>query len=242
MWGEFLREFEKNNAVREPSAAERARLRPEPQPESQLRGRKRLILALLLCLTAAAGAMVYRFWPAHAAGKPSVVAAPTTAATTTAPTAVPLMVFPAQVQGYTRVADIADKSCTGTDTVGVALAGMITQSHGCLGVDLALYKDAANNEYSLAVFTMKDAADAAAITTKLAANPMDDEVAVQLPPKGSGLRELPADSGLVQAFAGVGPVMVVGMAQWSDGHSGDFQHLEDQLAPLMKAVTHAVPS
>lgn len=53
------------------------------------------------------------------------------------------------------------------------------------------------------------------------------QVAAQAPPPGSGLRTLPADSGMVQSFTGQERAMVVGMGQWSDGRVGDFQQLVD---------------
>ncbi|GAA2247252.1 hypothetical protein GCM10010430_31820 [Kitasatospora cystarginea] len=204
-------------------------------------------MAVLGGLAVAAGLVAYLAWSAHPVGQ---TAAPAPTATAHAPAArsgapstmtlatatVPLSVFPDQVQGFTRVAETTNPKCTGADTVGPTLAGLITQSHGCLGVDLAYYKDADNNEYNLALFTMKDPVDAVHVTMALSADPTDFQVAVQLPPDGSGLRALPADSGLVQQFAGMGNAMLVGMAQWSDGHSGDFQHLEDRLAPLVNAV------
>ena len=244
LWDEFVRVNEKHRAPHEPSAAERA--------SARLPRRRRwgwVALAGGLVLVAAAG--TYRFGPWHDAkavpAAASATASATAAATASAkPTATsddalvavtPGQAFPATVPGYTRVASAADRSCTGTDSVGPTLAGMIAQGHGCLGLDFGLYKDSANNEYDLAVFTMKDPADAIAVVSSLSAAPTDFQVAVQAPPKGSGLRALPADSGLVQAFSSYGHLVVVGMAQWSDGRSGDFQQLEDKLSPLLGAVT-----
>ncbi len=233
LWNEFRREFAKNDAVREPAAAA---------------GRRPRFALVLGCLAAAAAVVVYQFWPAPVVKKTAISASTTVTAPATAvlapgaPTqAAPLTVFPERVQGYTRVASVADDSCTGSDTVGPTLAGLITQSHGCAGVALALYKDAENNEYSLALFTMNDPLDAVTLLTRLSADPTDDQVAVQLPPEDSGLRELPTDSGLVQSFASSGRSMLVGMAQWSDGRSSDYQNLEDRLAPLLDTVSHGMP-
>ncbi|QMU77404.1 hypothetical protein GXW83_18575 [Streptacidiphilus sp. PB12-B1b] len=258
LWDSFVKEFEKQNAPHEPSAAERAL----PQP----RRRRRwpwVALTLAGCLLAG-GAGAYRLGYLHPAGHASAAtavgtaapsasagrtAAPDTAAKAAAPagraasepgtaTAVtPAQAFPAAVAGYTRVSDTSVASCTGAQSVGPTLAGLITQSHGCLGLDFALYRDRSADEYSFAVFTMRSPEDVLPMITRLGGNPTDDEVVVQLPPPGSALRSLPASSGLVQAFAGTGNLMVVGMAQWSDGHSGDYQRLEDDLAPLLKAVT-----
>jgi hypothetical protein len=84
---------------------------------------------------------------------------------------------------------------------------------------------------------MKDPADAVHLVTTLGSHPTDYEVGVLLPPAGSGLKSLPADSGLVQSFAGTGRLAVVGLAQWSDGRSADYQALVDRLQPLIGAVT-----
>ncbi|MGK4584166.1 hypothetical protein [Kitasatospora sp. HPMI-4] len=256
LWDEFVREFNKNNAIREPSAAERAAAvqAPAGQPAAgQARRGRRLLkpLAVLGGLAVAAGAMAYLVWSAHplkqtAAPAPAVTAASGSGAPSPsspaalATAAIPLTVFPDQVQGYTRVARNANPKCTGTDTVRPTLAALIEQSHGCLGADLAYYKDADGNEYNLVLFTMKDPVDAVHLTMVLGADPGDYQVAVQLPPAGSGLRELPADSGLVQQFAGTGNAVIVGLAQWSDGRSSDFQQLEDRLTPLVKAVAERV--
>ncbi|MFG2820116.1 hypothetical protein ACGFX4_11880 [Kitasatospora sp. NPDC048365] len=263
LWEEFVREYEKNNAQHEPSATERA------QPPQQPRRRRRSwLVPTVVAFVVAAGVVGYVIGPgAHqppAAAPPvaSAPASPTAAATgspapadattatpsasasgarTMATAAIPLSVFPQQVQGYTLVAAKADPVCTGADTVAPALAGKITQSQGCLGVDLAIYRDADGNQYNLALFTMKDPLDAFHLVSWLAQDPMDYEVVVQLPPVESGLRALPADSGLVQAFSSYGSGMLVGMAQWSDGRTADFGKLVDQLSPLTKAVITRVP-
>ncbi|MFJ2191898.1 hypothetical protein ACIOJE_28845 [Kitasatospora sp. NPDC087861] len=253
LWEEFVKEFEKNNAVREPSAAERAR-----QPVRR-NSRRRLLLPAAAALLVAAGAAAYVIRPSG----PAPAAAPAPAApTSSAPSphaatppigassaasdapasAIPLSVFPALVQGYTLVADVANPNYTGPDTVAPTLAGLITQGRGCLGVDLALYKDAEGNQYNLALFTMKDQGDIAHLMTLLGSHPDAYEVAVQIPPKDSGLRQLPADSGLVQGFAAYGHGMLVGMAQWSDGRTADLDKLAKQLSPLTEAVINNVPA
>ncbi|WP_159012003.1 hypothetical protein [Streptomyces sp. NRRL F-5123] len=137
--------------------------------------------------------------------------------------------FPEQVGSgsgaYTKVAAATMTSCTEPDLVGPRLIGMIGASAGCVGEETALYKDAHNNQFSLAAFTMKDPVDTVKLVTELTMAFDDYEVAVQAPPPGSGLRILPADSGLVQSFTGQGRTMVVGLAQWSDGRVGDYQTL-----------------
>ncbi|MGW2256116.1 hypothetical protein ACWCXH_39165 [Kitasatospora sp. NPDC001660] len=268
LWDEFVKEFEKNNAVHEPSASERAR---SGRPKRGQVSRRRVLMGCLIAVLAVGAVGTYRLWPGHeqpataamagatasstgspqapqgataspaAHSLPGTSPSPTRSAAVAPTAAIPLSVFPAQVQGFTRVAEVANPSCTGSDTVAPTLAGLITQSQGCLGVDLAMYKDGDGNEYSLNVFTMKDPLDAFNLVNRLGMNPGDYEVAVQLPPKDSGLRALPADSGLVQAFAFTGPAAIVGMAQWSDGRSSDFNALTDRLKPLLDAVTDAVP-
>ncbi|MEY9963083.1 hypothetical protein ABIA33_001109 [Streptacidiphilus sp. MAP12-16] len=243
LWDEFVREYEKQHAPHEPSAAERATAGP--------RRRRRwpwIVLAGCLVL-GAVGAYRFSPWrPARAAAvavnsaKPTARADAAAKANTAAVAVTPAQAFPAAIAGYTRVADVADRSCTGADSVGPTLAGLITQGHGCLGLDFGLYKDSLNNEYDLAVFTMKDPVDAISIVSTLSADPTNYQVAVQVPPTGSGLRSLPADSGLVQAFTSYGHLVVVGMAQWSDGHSTDFQRLENQLSPLLTAVAKQAES
>ncbi|MEU8690682.1 hypothetical protein [Streptomyces sp. NPDC048665] len=57
------------------------------------------------------------------------------------------------------------------------------------------------------------------------------------PPTGSGLRTLPADSALVQSFAGHSRLLVVGLAQWPDGRGADYQSLVARLQPLLDKVT-----
>ncbi len=237
LWGEFLKEFEKQNAPHEPSADERAR--------AAVRRRRRWPwFALIACLLAAGGGAYGLGYPHPARSTARAVkpAAPAESVPKTARPAVvsaavtPAQAFPAAVGGYARVADIGDASCTGAGSVRPTLAGMITRSHGCAGLDFALYKDSSKNEYSLAVFTMKDPADAMAIVTALGENATDCQAAVPLPPANSGLRALPPSSGLVQSFASSGHLVVVGMAQWSDGHSSNYEQLEQQLSPLLETV------
>ncbi|MEU8514715.1 hypothetical protein AB0C76_24415 [Kitasatospora sp. NPDC048722] len=249
LWDEFVREFEKNNAVREPSAAERARQAEQAKP----RRSRRLVLPVAAALLVAAGATAYVLRPSDRSPAAAPAPAPATTAASTpsehaaaapagAPaSAIPLSVFPAQVQGYTLVAKVANPSCTGSDTVAPTLAGLITQGHGCFGVDLALYKDAEGNQYDLALFAMKDPLECVHLINVLASSPESYQVAVQVPPKDSGLRQLPSDSGLVQNFASYGHGMLVGMAQWSDGRTADFGALSDRLSPLTGAVIRNVP-
>ncbi|MEZ0092600.1 hypothetical protein [Streptacidiphilus sp. EB129] len=40
----------------------------------------------------------------------------------------------------------------------------------------------------------------------------------------------------VQRFSSAQKLMPVGLGQWSDGHSSDYQHLEEVLSPLVDAV------
>ncbi len=154
----------------------------------------------------------------------------------------PLSLFPAQIQGYTLVAGVARSSCTGPDTVAPTLAGLITQGHGCLGVDLALYKDAEGNQYNVALFTMADHGDGVHLVNFLSSHADSFEVAVHVPPTDSGLRRLPTDSGRVQNFAANGHGLVVGSAQWSDGRTTDLAKLSDQLSPLTDAVIKNLPA
>ncbi|PYC73022.1 hypothetical protein C7C46_25280 [Streptomyces tateyamensis] len=123
--------------------------------------------------------------------------------------------------------------------VGPTLAGLITQSHGCLGLHQALYRNAAGDEFNVAMFTLKDPADVAHVLTQLAGNPADIEVGTLVPGSDSGLRRLPADAGAVQSFAAYGNTVLVGVGQWSDGHVGDYNTLVDKLSPLLNAVLKA---
>ncbi|SEK87542.1 hypothetical protein [Streptacidiphilus jiangxiensis] len=248
LWDEFVREFHKSKGIHEPSAAERT-----PVAQSAGRSWRRWLLigaAGAGTLAVLAGVGLFSSSPRHSAAAgtadssprpggstPVQAAARTPSAGGSAEAVTAAQAFPARVGGYTRVASVTDKVCTGTDTVGPTLAGLITQSRGCRGVAIALYRDAAGDEFDLDVFSMNDPQDAAHLVFALGANPTDDEVVVQVPPANSGLRALPADSGLVQAFAGTKRLAVVGLAQWSDGRSRDFQALTDKLSPLLDAVT-----
>ncbi|WP_411107721.1 hypothetical protein [Streptomyces sp. cmx-4-9] len=150
--------------------------------------------------------------------------------------------FPARVEDpsgttFTRLGSTVMKSCTEPGSVGPRLAAMIDDSAGCIGEQIALYKDDRNNQFNLAVFTMKDPQDTVTVMTELTMAFDDYQVAAQAPPPGSGLPALPADSGLVQAFTGHGRVMVVSMGQWSDGRTADFQQLVDRMKPLYDTVS-----
>ncbi|MFJ8622291.1 hypothetical protein ACIRD3_05535 [Kitasatospora sp. NPDC093550] len=183
--------------------------------------------------------------PAPTAPSPRTVPPPldTPAAAPNDPASpIPLSVFPAQVQGYSLVSNVAFPACTGANTVAPSLAGMITQGHGCLGAGLALYRDAEGNQYNLALFTMKDQGDIPHLITFLASNPESFQVAVQLPSKDSGLSRLAAAGNRVQAFSGLGRALLVGQAQWSDGRVADFDELSAQLSPLTDAIIRNVPA
>ncbi|MFD0266578.1 hypothetical protein ACFVGY_08280 [Streptomyces sp. NPDC127106] len=154
-------------------------------------------------------------------------------------------VFPDQVTDpaggtYTKVGAVALKSCTEPDSVGPLLADYIAQGKGCVGEQVALYKDAKNNQFNLAVFTMKDPMDTVSLVTRLGSAPMDYQVGAQAPPPASGLKTLPPDSGMVQAFTGQGRAMVVGLGQWSDGATRDYQRLVERLTPLLNSVSERV--
>lgn len=141
---------------------------------------------------------------------------------------------------FTKVGSAVLKSCTEPDSVGSALAAEIAAGKGCLGEEIALYKDTHNNQFNLAVFTMKDPQETVKLVTQLSMNFDDYEVAAQAPPPGSGLPTLPADSGMVQAFTGQGRAMVAGLGQWSDGRKSEYQKLVDRLQPLLTAVSKNV--
>lgn len=187
--------------------------------------------------------------PATTASATAESAASATASAAPAGTERPMIpltdAFPAQVPDgrggtFTKLGAVVLESCTERDSVGPGLAALIDQSKGCVGEEIALYKDAQNNQYNLAVFTMKDPQDTVKLVTRLSMAFDNYEVAAQAPPPGSGLPTLPADSGMVQSFTGQGRAMVVGLGQWSDGRLGDFQQLVDRLGPLLKAVSDNV--
>lgn len=187
--------------------------------------------------------------PDHRAAAPSAAEAtsaapaPTSSKQTDARPMIPLGdLFPAEVEAgsgapFTRLGSAVMTSCTEPGGVGPRLAALIDDSAGCIGEQVAIYKDARNNQFNLAVFTMKDPQDTVKLVTELGMAFDDYQVAVQGPPPASGLPSLPADSGLVQGFTGHGRVMVVAMAQWSDGRTADFQQLADRMGPLQKAVS-----
>ncbi|MGW4897705.1 hypothetical protein ACWEQL_36485 [Kitasatospora sp. NPDC004240] len=153
--------------------------------------------------------------------------------------------FPAEVPDgsggvYTKVGAATLQDCTQPDSVGPRLIAMIEKSKGCLGHQVALYKDARNNQFNLSVFTMKDPVDTVRLVTGLSMAFDSYEVGAQAPPPGSGLPTLPPDSGMVQSFAGQGRAMVVGLGQWSDGRVADYQKLVDRLQPLLTGVSKGI--
>ncbi|MFF3115949.1 hypothetical protein ACFVSN_43055 [Kitasatospora sp. NPDC057904] len=178
--------------------------------------------------------------PAPAASTPATSA--TASASPGAPAPIALEdAYPAQVKAggivYTRVGSKTLTTCTSADSVGPRLIALVKQGHGCLSHQIALYKDERSNQYNLSVFTFSDPADTAHVLTRLAADITDHQVGAQAPPPGAGLPVLPADSGMVQSFAGAGRAMIVGLGQWSDGHATDYQRLTDRLSPLLDAVS-----
>ncbi|MGI5136525.1 MULTISPECIES: hypothetical protein [unclassified Streptomyces] len=213
-----------------------------------------LAVAAVTVVTAALLAVSYRTSSSperEAAAPATTTAAPTPRASATTARAaerpiIPLAeAFPVHVADgnggtFTRLGRAALKSCTEPDSVGSALAAEIAAGRGCLGEEIALYKDTHNNQFNLAIFTMKDPQETVKLVTQLTMNFNDYEVAAQAPPPGSGLPTLPADSGMVQAFTGQGRAMVAGLGQWSDGRTSEYQKLADRLEPLLKAVSKNV--
>ncbi|MGW6942444.1 hypothetical protein ACWGF3_26070 [Streptomyces xanthophaeus] len=246
----FDEDFVRAATVREPVLPQRKRVWP-----------RNLVLGLL---AVSAALLVLEFTGPSSSGGGTAVPAPETPSATPAatPTAraeppsdagsgsggmVPLAeAFPAAVQDgsggtYTKVGATVLKSCTEPGTIGPVLAAAIAASEGCVGEQIALYKDAQDNQFNLAVFTMKEPTDTVKLVGRLARAIDDFQVAAQAPPPGSGLRTLPADSGMVQSFTGQDRAMVVGMGQWSDGRVGDFQQLVDgRLMPLLDKVSENV--
>jgi hypothetical protein len=150
--------------------------------------------------------------------------------------------FPESVRGtggamYTLVTAGPLNSCSNSDMVAPTLAGLFAQSNGCVGGEGALYKDAANDEFNMTVFTLTDPGDTISILTDLSMDPEDFEVGALQPPAGSGLAALSATSGIIQQFAGTGHYLGVFMAQWSDGRASDYATLQKLLDPLQDAVT-----
>ncbi|MFI9365109.1 hypothetical protein ACIG5E_29270 [Kitasatospora sp. NPDC053057] len=177
---------------------------------------------------------------------PTASAAPGTPAAAAGRPPIPLdQVFPAEVKAasgavYTRVASAALPSCTEPDSVAPGLIAMIRAGKGCVGEQVALYKDAQDDQFNLAVFTMKDPMEAVDLVTRLSMHFEDFEVGAQAPPPASGLRTLPPDSGMVQAFSSAGRAMLVSLGQWSDGRATDRQQLVDLLTPLQSPVIKTV--
>ncbi|MFJ9775837.1 hypothetical protein ACIRVF_32140 [Kitasatospora sp. NPDC101157] len=174
----------------------------------------------------------------------SAASAPASAAADHSP--IPLdQVFPAEVKTasgavYTRVASATLPSCTETDSVAPALIAMIKAGKGCVAEQVALYKDAQDDQFNLALFTMKDPLETVHLATRLSGDFEDFEVAAQAPPPASGLRTLPPDSGMVQAFGSGGRAMLVALGQWADGRSTDRQPLVERLSSLQDAVGKTV--
>ncbi|MFD9409982.1 hypothetical protein ACFWBN_23620 [Streptomyces sp. NPDC059989] len=246
---------DKWNAALDEDFVQRATMREGEPPAARPRRAWPLNTALVLVAVGAAvvvlkltGSSPEEAAPAPAPAKAASAApspVPSKATADTRPM-IPLAdVFPAEVKGdsgvtFTRLGSVVMESCTEPDGVGPRLAALIDDGAGCVGEQVALYKDAQNNQFNLAVFTMKDPKDTVKVVTELTMAFNDYQVAVQGPPPGSGLKTLPADSGLVQAFTGHGRVMVVAMGQWSDGRTADFQQLVDRMQPLQTAVSKKV--
>ncbi|MBF9072840.1 hypothetical protein [Streptacidiphilus fuscans] len=148
--------------------------------------------------------------------------------------------FPAEVSAggavYTKVGTATMGSCTQPDSVGPRLIAMIKEGKGCVGEQIALYKDKQDDHFNLAIFTMKDPKDTVRLVTELTMAFDDFEVGAQAPPPASGLRTLPQDSSMVQAFIGNGRAMVAALGQWSDGRATDLQALEDRVSALQEAI------
>lgn len=255
-WNDFVRRFEAEGADGTNGSA----LRPAPRPRRVWPRNLALALAAAgatLAVLKYTGSSPYEGTaaPAQTASTPTgaAPAAPSTAPKRGAQAAVidtrpmtPLAdLFPAEVKGasgatFTRLGSKALESCTEPGSVGPRLAAMIKGGAGCVGEQIAFYKDDRNNQFNMAVFTMKDQRDTLRVVTELGMAFDDYQVAVQAPPAGSGLPALPADSGLVQSFSGYGRVMVVALGQWSDGRTADFQRLVDGMKPLHDEVARRV--
>ena len=150
--------------------------------------------------------------------------------------------FPQTVKGagtvvYSLVQSGQLPSCTAVGAVGTTLAGMFAQSSGCVGAEGALYKDAANDQFSAVIFTLKNPVDVVSILSALASDVTDFEVAPIAPPSDSGLATLSATSGIIQSFATGGNYLGVFMAQWSTGKVGDYNTLQGLLTPVQDAVS-----
>ncbi|WP_371493924.1 hypothetical protein OG871_02555 [Kitasatospora sp. NBC_00374] len=171
--------------------------------------------------------------------------APAAAAAADRP-AVPLeQVFPAEVKDaaggvYTKLGAAVLASCVEPDSVGPRLIALIKRGKGCVSHQVALYKDAQNNQFNVSVFTMKDPKDTLHLVTELSMAFDDYQVGAQAPPPSAGLPVLAADSGMIQTFAGVDRVMIVTLGQWADGRVADYQKLTDRTSPLSDAVSKNV--
>jgi hypothetical protein len=247
-WNSFVEKFHRE-AAETKAAAGRANNEPPEQPRRARTWPRNLLLAVI---AGAVTAAVVQYQHLHAHRAVVATALPGKAAPAPAkkgeivlPEPATAQIFPASVTGsggtvYTRVGMARVPSCTTSDMVAPTLAGLIVQSHGCSGLEVALYKDADKDQFNLAVFTMKDPVDAVTIIGDLSSNLTDYEVGTEAPPPGSGLPTLSATSGLVQSFAGVNNVMIVAIGQWSDGRSSDYQQLENLTTPLMNGVSTLV--
>ncbi|MBF9068074.1 flagellar basal body-associated FliL family protein [Streptacidiphilus fuscans] len=260
-WDRFVKDFEASRSIPATASRTQTQTRADAAQAStkpkRRRGRRLVATAVVLAGLAGAG---YWFGPwrhadAHPAARPtgnaSTASAPAVAAikatnpagSATALTAItPDQAFPAAVGNYLKVRQFSLPLCTQQPAVQATLAGLVTQSHGCLGISFALYSDPAKDEYTVAVLTMKDPADAVTVLTTLSADPTSFQIGRVIPPSSSGLTHLPEDSGAVQQFASGGHLVIIGLALWSDGHAGDYQKLEDQLTPLFSAVTKQAES
>ncbi|WP_042363681.1 hypothetical protein [Streptacidiphilus neutrinimicus] len=238
LWDEFVRQHAQSSGIHEPSAAERAAAAWRPRRRWRRWAMIGGVGLGVLAVVAGVGLARTSSKSPVASGRSTTSAgAAATRPAAAAPMVTEAQAFPAAVAGFTKVKQSGGPNCAGSGMVGPNLIAMIDQSKGCRGVIGALYKDAQKNEYTIVVFGMKDPDDVVHMVTALSMNPTDYEVGVLEPPTGSGLMALPADSGLVQAFAGSRGLMVVGLAQWSDGRAVDFQALTDKLQPLLDAVT-----
>lgn len=240
-WNDFVQRFAGESATAPVGVAAPVRKRVWPWGVGALVVAVAVVAVLVLRpATSSPGEDVATAPPAAPAATPS--SEPSTAH----PASVRAMVtpeeaFPAHVgsgeTAFSKVDAATMKSCTEPDAVGQRLIGMIDESAGCIGEETALYKDAHGDQFTLAVFTMQDPQDALKLVTELSTAFDDYEVGTLAPPPGSGLPTLPAGSGRVQGFTGGQRVMVVGLAQWSDGRTGDYQELVNRLQPLLTAVS-----
>lgn len=153
----------------------------------------------------------------------------------------PSRAFPDAVPGpsgeqYTKVDDIALPDCTELQSFSASLAAAAAQIHGCRAMDIALYKDAENNQFNLVLVTMQDPASSAALFAAVHANPAGFPVKAQRPPTGSGLPPLGVGTLKMQTFISKDRVFIVGTGQWANGSADRQQQLTDLLNPLTVAV------